>query len=360
MHKFLLLPLLLVTNLWAIPTEGVPIDSSVNTEDSNVLTPPQMHQVGSIFSGNTDHSTPNMDIIPDSVLGPVDLSDLEMTLYKTVLSIQDTEQRQGLPPGTLVNKYLAAWEAERNKSAEMAVRLGESIARCPDGYYYVTDFPDGSPLCAPAATLQEMENHRFSCAVNVWEHTFALDFLFKSKGREGYPIYDYWTYYAQPPFHTCPYPGTVWGAGEFCNMFPTYEAAAIDHWHCNEYLRQLKDLYEKETIVFEKECSDKGWSNGNIWKPKSDTRKGEGVVLLEKRYCDGKGGPAISNFRIEDALGAKVADSYFNICNSSNGGRLHERFKPDGASLSGPVFVRYDFNGVEECRKVPDPSKRED
>ena len=164
----------------------------------------------------------------------------------------------------------------------------------------------------------------------------------------------------------CPNGFEIYPNSGICNSFSDHTTAEQHYYHAslnNYQLSQRNGELEAKCgygAPTEKACNDIGWSNGNIWKPDSDTRPNQGVVLLQTKYCDGQGGPAISNFRIEDALGGQVANASFDICNKSNGGRLHYRFSPEGGQLSGPVFVRYSYKGVEECRRVSDPATRQD
>jgi hypothetical protein len=164
----------------------------------------------------------------------------------------------------------------------------------------------------------------------------------------------------------CPNGFEIYPNTKICNEFATHQLTEENYYHAKLSVYQLsKRNQELEAkcgygVPTEKACNDLGWSNGNIWKPDSATRPNQGVVLLQTKYCDGQGGPAISNFRIEDALGGQVANASFDICNKANGGRLHYRFSPEGKKLTGPVYVRYVFNGVEECRKVTNPANRED
>jgi hypothetical protein len=364
-----------ITPVWA--TEGLIPNADITTESEEVAK----------IEGFVDQldiiEKPSMDwpILPmpdiDDLLKYESGSGQELFIYGMMTAMVEKADRENFycqkdldagykpcrfgsikPRDHYAKAWLDAYNALQVKDRESLARLARGTI-CPEGSFYATSFPDGSPLCAPAPSLQEMENHRFSCAVTVSEFTIALDFLFTRKYNTRYPIYDYWTFYPQPALHECKN-GTVWGAGEFCNLFDNYIEASVDHWHCNEHLRQLKDLYEKEQIAQEKACDDKGWKGGNLWKPVADGRPGQGVFLLVPSYCDGNGASLISNVRVEDALGGIIARPSFSVCNKANAGRNHYRFSPSGANMTGPVFVRYDFNGFEECRRVGDPSKRQE
>lgn len=105
-----------------------------------------------------------------------------------------------------------------------------------------------------------------------------------------------------------------------------------------------------------KPCNNLGWGGGNVFKTQSDTRQG-GVIVLDSKYCNGSGGALISNLRMEDYNGKGVGNTSFRMCNGDNGGRYHLDFQPAGRFYKGPLFVRYNFQGVEECRMVLDPSQ---
>ena len=233
---------------------------------------------------------------------------------------------------------------------------------CPGASFFAVNFPDGSPLCAPAATLPEMEDHRFSCAVNVYNHTVALDFLYQKKYKIGYPIYDYWSYYAQPPLFTCD-KGTIFNAGEYCTMFDSFEEAAIDHYHCNKHLAELKDLLAKEQVPTVPACQDGGdFKDGNhvgatykqVGDPKASC-KNKAVIILPKQYAsvtpsqieilDVNYQPLDKANRKKDLVGGRPA--FCSIQNSSNFG-------------SQGLVIRYKVNGVDECRTVDNANKRED
>lgn len=151
------------------------------------------------------------------------------------------------------------------------------------------------------------------------------------------------------------------------NLFSQFS----DHLTCEQhyYHCQLENSILKAEVIKlnniiasmkRSSCDDLGWGNGNVYKPTSDGYKGQGVIVMEARYCNGQGGPSVSDFRMEDSLGNEVANPYFRECNGDNQGRLHVGFSPEGKNISGPVFVRYNYKGVEECRKVSNPTNRED
>lgn len=150
------------------------------------------------------------------------------------------------------------------------------------------------------------------------------------------------------------------------NLFSQFS----DHLTCEQhyYHCQLENGILKAEVIklnniiagLGKSCNDLGWGNGNVYKPTSDGYKGQGVIVMEARYCNGQGGPSVSNFRMEDASGKSVTNPYFRECDGDNQGRLHVGFKPEGKNISGPMFVRYTYNGVEECRRVSNPANRED
>jgi hypothetical protein len=160
-------------------------------------------------------------------------------------------------------------------------------------------------------------------------------------------------------------PGQIYSQDEalphigVCFVFASQAEAESNYSFGVTTYYQYWDLLQKLIVPVEKACNDKGWKNGNVWKPTSDVAN-NGVVILERRYCDGKGNALISNFRVEDALGGEVVGTRFKQCDKANQGRLHQIINKKGSALGvGPVFVRYEFNGVEECRKVPNPANRE-
>lgn len=250
--------------------------------------------------------------------------------------------------------WLDAYNSLQVKNKESLARLASGTI-CPEGSFYATSFPDGSPLCAPAPSLQEMENHRFSCAVTVSEYTIALDSLFTKKYGTRYPIYDYWTFYPQTSLHQCKN-GTVWGAGEFCNIFKNYIEASVDHWHCNEYLRQLKDLYEKESFVGLKVCTEKGpikdGSGGFLWKAVADPKarcKNGTTILLSKDQA------SIKEIELLDANQSFIfKPAYYGLL-SDGRPRFCAEGRP-GSSFKGPLLVKYGA----DCKTVVNPANRED
>lgn len=152
----------------------------------------------------------------------------------------------------------------------------------------------------------------------------------------------------------------IYPDSNICSEFKDHQETEQHYYHCKKENRILKAELIKVTKPVEPACNDKGWSNGNLWKPQSDTRPNQGVIILDTSYCDGQGNSLVSNIRIEDSLGGIVSRPSFDICNSSNGGRNHYRFAPSGDKMEGPVFVRYERNGVEECRRVGNPAERQD
>jgi hypothetical protein len=133
----------------------------------------------------------------------------------------------------------------------------------------------------------------------------------------------------------------------------------INFYHCAEENGILKaEVIKLNNIIANspKPCDNLGWGGPNVWKAKSDHRPG-GVIVLDADYCDGSGGSLISNLRIEDFNGKDLGNTSYRMCNGDNGGRYHLDFQPEGKAFKGPLFVRYDFQGVEECRIVANPSQ---
>lgn len=250
--------------------------------------------------------------------------------------------------------WLDAYNSLQVKNKESLARLASGTI-CPENTFYATSFPDGSPLCAPAPSLQEMENHRFSCAVNVSEYTIALDSLFAKKYNSRYPIYEYWNLYPQCALQSCPR-GSLWGAGEFGNIFKDFIEASVDHWHCNEYLRQLKDLYERESFIGLNVCTDQGpmkdGSGGFLWKavadPKARCKNGTTILLAKDQF-------AIKDIELLDANQSFIfKPAYYGLL-SDGRPRFCAEGRP-GLSFKGPLLVKYGAN----CKTVVNPANRED
>lgn len=153
----------------------------------------------------------------------------------------------------------------------------------------------------------------------------------------------------------------IYPDSQICNKYASHVEAEQNYYHCslNNYQLALRngELEAKcgYGVPMGKPCDDKGWGGSNIWKAKSEGRSG-GVIVLDRKYCDGKGGALISELSIENEVGLSVASTKFRQCDSKNAGRYHLDFDPEGKKLTGPVYIRYNYNGVSECRKVENPS----
>lgn len=153
----------------------------------------------------------------------------------------------------------------------------------------------------------------------------------------------------------------IYPDSQICNKFRSHIETEQNYYHCslNNYQLALRNAELEGKcgygVPMGKPCDDKGWGGANVWKAKSDGRSG-GVVVLDRKYCDGSGGALISDLSIENEVGMSVASVKFRQCDAANAGRYHLDFNPEGKKLTGPVFVRYNYNGVSECRKVNNPS----
>jgi hypothetical protein len=153
----------------------------------------------------------------------------------------------------------------------------------------------------------------------------------------------------------------IYPDSQICNKFSSHVEAEQNYYHCalNNYQLALRngELEAKcgYGVPVGKPCDDKGWGGPNVWKAKSEGRSG-GVVILDRKYCDGNGGALISDLSIENEVGMSVASVKFRQCDAANAGRYHLDFNPEGKKLTGPVYVRYNYNGVSECRKVNNPA----
>lgn len=235
-----------------------------------------------------------------------------------------------------------------------------------EGLTFINNEPDGTPICVPFNTHQDAENHRFSLAVNIFNHTVAVDFESRKRGLGAFGLYIWWDDYQFTQNVSCE--NTIWSEGEICFRFPDFYTAALHWWHANKHLKQLKDhLYFLNGLPNEVACNDLGWggqqNNQARWKPSSETT-GRLVVLLPNEHCSDAFGaqgafgptfsPLISNMRIEDEFGNAMDRGRLRHCGQHNNGRLHWDFSGT-EGLPSPVFLRYEYEGVERCRKVSNP-----
>ena len=234
---------------------------------------------------------------------------------------------------------------------------------CGEGSFLVGVNADGVNVCTKPflglvtdqgeiiSPLREASIHRHLARTSIYNLTLALNHEYM-KRRSAYPVFYHWI---GEPQDNCSLGESIDG---FCILSLDMKRIAIDHYYAGLYAYQLNDLLgQVQGSPYEKLCEGNlKWTGGNVWKEKSEGRSG-GVVVLLAKYCDGKGGSLISNFRIEDALGAIVTGDKFRSCDGNNQGRYHHDFSDRGSMLGmNPVFVRYDFQGKEECRKVENPS----
>lgn len=154
-----------------------------------------------------------------------------------------------------------------------------------------------------------------------------------------------------------------------CSKFLTHEEAEVNYFASSltnfQYWNLLIEVQNQNKDTTS--CNDLGWGgetdNQARWKPDSETT-GRLVVLLPNQHCSNQFGaqgafgstffPLISNMRIEDKFGNVMDRGRLRHCGQHNNGRLHWDFAGT-EGLPSPVFVRYEFQGAERCRKVDNP-----
>jgi hypothetical protein len=262
-----------------------------------------------------------------------------------------------------VVRFLDELQKEKEKN-ELALISSLRASVCRNREFYVTEFPDGKPLCVPFNNHQDAENHRFSLANNITNHTLAIDFERRFRGLSGFGIYAWWEDYEFAQNVSCE--NTIWSNGQVCFRFSDFKTAAIHYWHAREHLRQLEiELERIKGVPSTKSCNDLGWggdpNNQPRWKPSSETT-GQVVFMLPNFYCSSEFGaqgafgitfkPLATNIRVEDEFGNVLNRGRLRHCGERNNGRLHWDFARASSFQTAPLFVRYEFNGSEECRKV--------
>lgn len=259
-----------------------------------------------------------------------------------------------------VVKFLAELEKEKEKSELILIKSLRSSV-CPDGEYYVTDFLDGTPLCVPFSTHQEAENHRFSLANNITNHTIAIDYERRKRGLSGFGIYAWWEDYQFTQNVSCE--NTIWEAGLVCFRFPDFKTTAIHYWHAREHLRQLEIELAKTKQKLPSYLDCNRFGGRNIWKTKSETRNSS-VIVLDSSYCvDDRSLDDMKPIDIwlEDIYGNRIDNGSYRHCNRHNGNRLHYDFRrttSDGEILRGEVVVVIGYEDeTTECFYVPERSR---
>jgi hypothetical protein len=226
---------------------------------------------------------------------------------------------------------------------------------CGEGLVFIDYHVDGTPVCVPFSTHQDAENHRHALAENIFNHTFAIDSESRKRGLGPFGLYIWWDDYQFRANVPCE--NTIWGNGEICFKFPDFKTAAIHWWHASKHLDQLKAyLLYLTGLPSSKACDDLKWggepNNQARWKPTSEST-GLLTVLLPNNHCSGKTS-LISNMRIEDEFGNVLDRGRLRHCGTANNNRLHWNFGSVN-NFPAPVFVRYDFEGAERCRRVNNP-----
>lgn len=160
----------------------------------------------------------------------------------------------------------------------------------------------------------------------------------------------------------------IWPGSGLNNEFEThqeceqhaYSRALFNFQLWNEYQRVV-NILNGILDVNPETGSCGGWGGGALYKPESEST-GQIVFLLPRSYCDGTRS-LISNVRvISKATGQEVASTRLRHCGQHNGNRLHMNVlaKAEDLRAVSPLQVLYDFNGVTECREVPDSTQRYD
>lgn len=246
------------------------------------------------------------------------------------------------------------------------------------------DHPGRDSICAPSILLDEVliDGSRVPVCGNFLDHADAERNYYHC--QEGVAIMGAAINQIDPSFvpvlstedfskragNDCSDSFEIYPDSGICPYHDSWKEAEIGHDACTltnfqywDYLQYLMNM-----VPHEKACDDLGWggapNNQARWKPKSESN-GNVVVLLPNEYCSdvfGASGafgptylPKISNMRVEDALGGVIDRGRLRHCGEHNNGRLHWNFGSPNSFAPGPIFVRYEVDGVEECRRVGDP-----
>ncbi len=96
-------------------------------------------------------------------------------------------------------------------------------------------------------------------------------------------------------------------------------------------------------------------SQGSLWKPISEGFRGNVVILMPSSYQS-------ATITILGSDGQPVSSVGRTKCCDSNGGRMHWWLNDRATTLasSAPLTVKFERNGITECRSVPNPTQRYD
>lgn len=278
------------------------------------------------------------------------------------------------PRDYYVKIFLAKWDEEHKtvkdngKITVVPAVLAVRASLCPEGQYYVTDFPDGKPLCSPYGTQKQAEEGRYACSIDVFQHTFALDTEYRKRFNKSYPIYNWWESYTFKSQTNCE--NTIFDQGEVCFRNQDYVAAAVDHYHCGLHLFQLREELQSYIanpfIPLPIEAGSlnpvkSGFKDGpgkRLYKPNGDPKarcKAGGAVLFESAL-NGKVG---NGLKIYNSNFEQIGSGFFK----GNGNPDRPQFctsKPGSQLGTGPILICIEVLGVNQCYVVANPSVRED
>lgn len=282
------------------------------------------------------------------------------------------------PHDYYVKIFNAAWDKEHapvvdnGKTTLVPAVLALRSSLCPEGQFYVTDFPDGKPLCSPYGTKQEAEDGRYSCSIDVFQHTFGLDAEYRKRFNKPYPIYNWWESYTFKSQTGCT--DTIFNQGEVCHRNDSYVNSAVDHYHCGLHLFQLRDELQSyirnpfstfNVVAGSFSPVKSGFKDGGgkkLWKPIGDPgarcnnpRNRGGAVLFEGSL-NGKVG---NGMKIYNKNFEQIGSGFFK----GNGNPDRPQFCTNkyGAQYgTEPILVCIEVVGVQQCYVVANPSNRED
>lgn len=150
-----------------------------------------------------------------------------------------------------------------------------------------------------------------------------------------------------------------------CNQFGSHQEAEQHYYHCslNNYQLALRNGELEAKCGYgapsASVCMDAGKvaDGGGLWKPVADPKarcKNGTTILLDKKY-DGVDAMQIldnnKQFIMDATYYGKLADGRPRFCAEG---------RPGSSFGSGPIYTKYNSNGISECRLVSNPANRED
>lgn len=157
----------------------------------------------------------------------------------------------------------------------------------------------------------------------------------------------------------------IYPDSQICNKFGSHVEAEQNYYHCslNNYQLALRngELEAKcgHGAPSASTCVDQGsiGSGNGLWKPEADPKakcKGGTTILLDQKY------EAVTQIQILDSNKEFVLEpAYFGKL-SDGRPRFCAEGRPGSSFNPGPIYIKYNSNGINECRSVRDPSKREE